>query len=80
MSVIYSTYEWNKWEEDKTADKKVDTLKIKFRISQVRVVIRLVCHTSLLASTTWNAYVCMGLAYFDITNLVSLTKWYGIFE
>lgn len=24
-SVIYSTYEWNKWEEDKTADKKVDT-------------------------------------------------------
>lgn len=25
MSVIYSTYEWNKWEEDKTADKKVAT-------------------------------------------------------
>ena len=24
-SVIYSTYDWNKWDEAKTANKKVDT-------------------------------------------------------
>lgn len=58
MPVIYSNYEWNKWEEDKIADKKVDTQKIKFRISHFRVVIRLVCHTC-SSSINYLKCVCM---------------------